>query len=556
MPKHEPMMRRAAPLFALLLLLVAASCGWSQTQSQEGLPVELVIADEPPYAEQLVTMRALYETAKEAQPKGGIINGLRSMFSGQEKANYAPVADLVKHAPRLRGELVETEGIYEAREERGVLRSMGAEILVELMGGVQPQGFEATEGRLDGMPVQVRGRVETEGDRALLRAEAIAPSALVAGLRVARILELQEDWAAAADAYEEVAKLRALASRPLMPFARIRGGMIALQYLEDKARARAQFSAAWQPYSVQEHGQPLYFTWVPVAGDGWEKQPVSEALAPRLDRLNSETVAYKVVDVFVRMAGGSTALGVLLLAFVVRLAILPLSRKQMESQRRMQAIQPQIKALQEEYATDQQKFQSEFWKLCQENKCNPLGGCLPMLIQMPILIFLYRGIRDYIVQFEGARFLWIANLAQPDLLLLILYTLSMIAFQKLAAQNQPMADPQQAQQQKMMMWMMPLMFFFFFQSFPAAFILYWLGSNVIYFGEQALYMRRQAGAVAEKAVTEKAVAARPQGKSAGGFMAALAEAAKAKSDTGSGAEGRGPSYEEKRRQTKKSKRRK
>ena len=124
-----------------------------------------------------------------------------------------------------------------------MLRSMGAEILVEPMGGVQPQGFGADAGDLDGMPVQVRGRVETEGDKALLRAESVVPSALIAGLRVARVLELQEDWDAAVDAYEDVAKVPALAQRPLMPFARIRGGMIALQYLEDKARARKQFQA-------------------------------------------------------------------------------------------------------------------------------------------------------------------------------------------------------------------------------------------------------------------------------------------------------------------------
>lgn len=551
MSKHEPTTRRAAFLVALLLLLMAAPYGWCQSQSQEGLPVELTIPDEPPYAEQLGTMRALYETAKGFQPKGGILSGLRSMFSRQEKANYVPVADLAEEAASLRGELVETEGIYEPGEERGVLRSMGAEILVELMGGVQPRGFGADAGDVDGMPVQVTGRVETEGDQALLRAEAMVPSPLIAGLRVARILELQEDWEGAVDAYEDVARNAALAQRPLMPFARIRGGQIALQHLEDKKRAGAQFSVAWRPYSVQNQGEPLYFTWVPVAGDGWERQSVTEALAPRLDRLNAEKIGYKIVDVFVRIAGGSAPLGVLLMAFVVRLAILPLTRKQMESQRRMQAIQPQIKALQAEYATDKQKFQSEFWKLCQENNCNPLGGCLPMLVQMPILIFLYRGISDYIVQFEGAHFLWVANLAQPDLLLLILYTLSMIAFQKMTAQSQPVADPQQAQQQKMMMWLMPLMFFFFFQSFPAAFILYWLGSNVIYFGEQALHMRGQASG-GETAPAPPA----PRGKSGGGFMSALVGAAKSKSDADSSDGSQAPSYEEKRKQTKKGKRRK
>ena len=221
------------------------------------------------------------------------------------------------------------------------------------------------------------------------------------------------------------------------------------------------------------------------------------------------------------------------------------TKKQLESQRRMQAIQPQIKELQQKYATDKQKFQEEFWKLCQENNCNPLGGCLPMLVQMPILIFLYRGIRDYIVQFDGQSFLWVSNLAQPNTILLILYTISMVFFQKMAAQTQPVTDPQQAQQQKMMTYMMPLMFFFFFQSFPAAFILYWLGSNLIYFGEQALYLRKHHA-------TEEGEGAGRSDEKSGGFISAMLDSARRLREGGTNEEEqrRLPSFEEKRRQEK------
>ncbi len=550
MPKHDAVpCRRAILGAAILLLLASASVAWCQpAPSQEGLPVELVIDDEPPLSEQLDVMRGLYRAGLEVLPRRGILDGLKSMFVKSDEARYAPVATLVEHLGQIRGELVQTEGLYEAGEERGVLRSMGTEIAVEFMGGTEPQGFEASGGDLDGMAVLITGRVETQSDEPLLRAESVVPSASIAGVRIARILEQQEEYEAAVEAYEDVAGNGALNTRPLTPFARIRAGQLALEQLDDAKRARGQLSAAWQPYSVEQNGQPVYHTWVPLATNGWEKVPAAEAMAPRLDRLNMETLGYRIVDLFVRIAGNSPAMGVLLMAIIVRLAIFPLTKKQLESQRRMQAIQPQIKELQAKHATDKQKFQEEFWALCKENNCNPLGGCLPMLVQMPILIFLYRGIRDYIVQFHGAAFLWVPDLAQPNMVLLILYTLSMVAFQKVAAQSQPTADPQQAQQQKMMAYMMPLMFFFFFQSFPAAFILYWLGSNLIYFGEQLIYVRKAGD---EDNSPPPGDRKKPGG---GGFVSGMLQAAQRIRKHEPEEAEREPSYEEKRKQAKKGKR--
>jgi len=299
-------------------------------------------------------------------------------------------------------------------------------------------------------------------------------------------------------------------------FALTRAGFISLKQLQDEKQARKHLSQAWQVYTRKSNGQPSYWIWLQTPEGAWEVKPAGEALEEPLDGLNSQLMGYRIVDLFVRIAGGSPALGVVLLAVVLRLASFPLTKKQLVSQKRMQAIQPQIKELQKEHATDKAKFQEEFWALCKENNCNPLGGCLPMLVQMPILIFLYRGIREYIVQFEGVSFPWADNLASPDMPWLILYTLSMIAFQKLAAKSQPTADPQQQQQQQMMAYMMPLMFFFFFQSFPAAFILYWLGSNIIYFGEQALFMRGDPKDAVKKAEDGKK----------GGFATSMLDAAK------------------------------
>ena len=481
---------RSAHLLMGLLLLVTLCGVAAAEQSQEGLPADLVIDDRATLSEQLTNMETLYAAAVADLPKGGILNGIRNMFGGggEEKPIYMSVGTLAQKAAQMRGGLVEAEGIWEPREGGGVLRSAGYQIAVELAGDTQPQGFDGVGGP-DGMPTSVIGRVETVDDEPVLRADGVKPSALVAGVRIGRIKELQEDWAGAAQAYEQVASAGVLSTRPMAAFALTRAGFISLKQLQDEKQARKHLSQAWQLYTRQHDGQPSYWIWLQTPDGAWEVKSAEKALEEPLDGLNSQLMGYRIVDLFVRIAGGSPALGVILLAVVLRLAIFPLTKKQLVSQKRMQAIQPQIKELQKEHATDKQKFQEEFWALCKENNCNPLGGCLPMLVQMPILIFLYRGIREYIVQFEGVSFLWVDNLASPDIPLLILYTLSMIAFQKLAAKSQPTADPQQQQQQQMMAYMMPLMFFFFFQSFPAAFILYWLGSNVIYFGEQALFMR-------------------------------------------------------------------
>ena len=489
MRSHVHNTRSVALLLGLLCLLASSGIALA-AQSQEGLPADLLIDESvAPLSEQLTQMQTLNAAAVEQLPKGGLFGGIRNAFGGgEEQPIYASVGYLRLYPEKLRGALVEAEGIWEPAEEGGVLRSAGHEIRVEFAGGTQPTGFDAVGGPA-GMPATIIGRAETFEDTGILRADIVKPSALLSGVRIGRIKELQEDWAGAVKGYEEVVGIGAFGTRPMAAFARVRAGLLARRYLQDTKLARTHLSQAWDLYTRKGTEELGYYIWVQSPEGAWRPVLARDAIEKPLNDMNSQNLAYRIVDLFARIAGGNPGLGVLLMAIVLRLAIYPLTRKQLVSQRRMAAIQPQIKELQKEYATDKQKFQEEFWALCKENDCNPLGGCLPMLVQMPILIFLYRGIREYIVQFEGVHFLWVQNLASPDMLLLILYTLSMIAFQKLAAKSQPTADPAQQQQQQMMAYMMPVMFFFFFQSFPAAFILYWLGSNIFYFGEQALYMR-------------------------------------------------------------------
>ncbi len=303
-------------------------------------------------------------------------------------------------------------------------------------------------------------------------------------------------------------------------FARSRAGLIAYDRRQFK-EARNYLSAAWNAFAgTDRQGRPKAYTWVPMSdGTGWEKLPLTKAIGGPLDSMSRNDFWYRFMEFFVMLAGNSPWLGVVLLAVVSRVIIWPLTKKQLASAEAMKRLQPQIKALQERYVDDKQKFQEEFWRLCQANGVNPLGGCLPMLIQMPVLIFLYKGIREYIVQFDGHSFLWVKNLAAPDLPLLVLYTLSMILFQKMTQKLQPTPtmNAQQAQQQQMMTYMMPAMFFFMFQSFPAAFLLYWVATNVVYFVQQYAY----TAAMARKAAAGETESLTPAEPRQGGFAGAM-----------------------------------
>ena len=174
---------------------------------------------------------------------------------------------------------------------------------------------------------------------------------------------------------------------------------------------------------------------------------------------------------------------IILLTLIVRIIFWPLTHKGTESMKRMQALQPQIKELQEKYRDKPQKLQQETMALYRENKVNPLGGCLPMLIQIPVFFALFSVLRSA-VELRYAPFLWVGDLSEAENLLVgispipinllpILMTVTQIWQQKLT----PAAgDPAQ---QKMMMWMMPIMMLMFLYSMPAALVLYWTANQVM-----------------------------------------------------------------------------
>jgi len=507
----------ATVLAAGIVLLVACWAGqWAAAAPiayQDGLPEELVIklkkaADGSVSRSDLEAQARLLDKlateAKERQPKVGFLQ----RFLGSADAPRAlTVPDLLGYGAAAKGQLVAVEGMYGKSTDLGtVVRLGGQECPVTLAGGTQPEGFDTKD--LKGLPVKVTGTVEMIGTIPSIRAHAVEPAYALSLLRKARALELAGNREDAIDAYiRSEGAMRGLRS-DLGAFARINATRIAYDDLRDKKLAGKHGNMAWTTYLTNvPKGQPAYHTWIPnSASKTWKRVDIREALADKLNSMNSESFWYGFVGFFVALCGGNPAFGCLLLAFVVRLIIWPLTKKQLQSAEAMKKLQPQIKELQARHADDKQKFQQEFWKLCQANGVNPLGGCLPLIVQMPVLIMVYKGIRLYVVEFDKASFLWVDNLAGPDMVLLVAYTISMILFQQMTQKTNPQAamDPQQQQQQKMMMYMMPLMFFFMFRSFPAAFILYWLGTNIVYFGQQWNYTRRADS-------HEQAPAAKPSG---------------------------------------------
>jgi YidC/Oxa1 family membrane protein insertase len=487
-------MSRSLCLIIILCLigsLLASVTLAAEPKSQDGLPPELTIADQPELTAQLATLEGLRNFAQASAPKGGgFLEGLKGMFGGAPKSVAVPAKDIVTNIQFLRGRLVSVSGIYQSLgPEKGQFTYDGGVLRLSLPSSVVFQGMPSEGPK--GLPVTVEGMVEQEAGLTQVRATTVSPCAWLVLLRLARVQERLGKYEEAEKTYQDAYKRCQALKSPFAAFALVSAGRVAYDNLRDLKKAKNHYAMAWNPFTPRDRqGKPNFYTWVPRSdGTGWDKLGVAQAIKEPLDAMNRTGFWYKFMAFFVALAGGQHWLGIVLVAIISRVVIWPLTKKQLASAQSMQRLQPQIKALQDKYTDDKNKFNEEFWKLCQANGVNPMGGCLPMLVQFPILIALWRGIRDYIVQFDGHAFLWVHNLAAPDTALLVAYTISMIFFQKMTQKLQPTPtmNPQQAQQQQMMTYMMPLMFFFFFQGFPAAFLLYWLATNIVYFVQQYAY---------------------------------------------------------------------
>jgi YidC/Oxa1 family membrane protein insertase len=181
---------------------------------------------------------------------------------------------------------------------------------------------------------------------------------------------------------------------------------------------------------------------------------------------------------------------IIVLTILVRLVMAPLTMKQMKSMERMRKIQPRVKEIQEKHKDDRQKQSEAMMALYRQEGVNPLGGCFPMLLQLPVFIGLFYALRSSIQLRHAPWIAWIDDLSAPDLLftlpgvdfpvrvLPILMGASMYFQQKLTPMQM---DPAQA---RMMLIMMPGMMLLISYTFPSGLVLYWMMSNVLAIAHQ------------------------------------------------------------------------
>lgn len=222
---------------------------------------------------------------------------------------------------------------------------------------------------------------------------------------------------------------------------------------------------------------------------------------------------------------------IILLTLLTRLLLHPLNRKAMGSTAKMSALAPQMDELRKKYADNPQKLNEATAALYQKEKINPLGGCLPMLVQFPIMIALY-GLLNKHFELRGAMFIpgWIPDLSIPDTvftfpfdipflgnqlhILPILYAVSMIFSMKITQTSS--AGGAQASTMKFMMYGMPLILFFTLYNAPSGLLLYWSSVNAISMIQQKFTNKKTAAAAAEKAKTESKTLKFPTGRAGKG----------------------------------------
>ena len=196
---------------------------------------------------------------------------------------------------------------------------------------------------------------------------------------------------------------------------------------------------------------------------------------------------------------GNYGIDIIILTILIKIIFLPLTQKSFQSMRAMQQLQPEMTKLREQYKDSPQDLNKEMMELYRRHKVNPLGGCLPMLLQIPVFIGLYQALINAVELRHAPFLLWINDLSAPDRLGTLqipfvdgagipVLTLFMGATMFLQQWLSPAAgDPMQ---QRMMM-ILPLMFTFMFVNFPAGLVLYWLVNNILTIAQQ-YYINRNA----------------------------------------------------------------
>jgi len=201
-----------------------------------------------------------------------------------------------------------------------------------------------------------------------------------------------------------------------------------------------------------------------------------------------EVLAEPLLDLLRLIYGyvGNYGVAIIILTIIVRLLLFPLTFKGMKSMKRMQQLSPRMKKLQAKYKNNKEKLNKEMMALYRKNRVNPLGGCLPMLLQIPVFFALYSALSSAVELRHAPFMFWISDLSQPDGLGItpLLMGASMYFQQKLTPQT-AMMDPTQAK----VMQMLPFIFTIFTFTFPSGLTLYWVTSNVLSIAQQQIINR-------------------------------------------------------------------
>ena len=232
---------------------------------------------------------------------------------------------------------------------------------------------------------------------------------------------------------------------------------------------------------------------------GPKAQEKLEALSPGLELTVDYGILWFLAQPIFWLLGhihallGNWGWSIIVLTIIIKLAFFPLSAASYKSMARMRAVSPKLQALKEQFGDDRQKMSQAMMELYKKEKINPLGGCLPILVQMPVFLALYWVLLESVEMRQAPWLLWITDLSikDPFFILPIIMGATMFIQQQL---NPTPPDPMQAKVLKLM----PVIFTFFFLWFPAGLVLYWVVNNVLSIAQQ-WYITRKIEAAAKAA---------------------------------------------------------
>ncbi len=237
-----------------------------------------------------------------------------------------------------------------------------------------------------------------------------------------------------------------------------------------------------------------------MVGLGWKWliRPIAEyVMLPAFEFIHSFVPNYGLV--------------IIIFSIILKLLLNPLTVSSMKSMRKMQALQPMMEEIKEKYKEDQQKMNQAIMNLYKEYKINPMGGCLPMILQLPILYALWGIFRSNIALRQSDFIWWIKDLSIPDTILRLPFTLPIVGMNQISGLATLMAITQFVQmkmttkdpRQMMMIYFMPVMMWLIFNNLPAGLNLYYFIYNLMAIGQQYLMNRKPMEEVLVKATPKK-----------------------------------------------------